>query len=241
VRLLTDRARVRSTDVSIEYRPEGGVRPVRWQGKWPLVVGDDELESQELVERVTRRDEILRRRHLFHGLRRLFKVAARRKPSEGTGYWLAPHNWFVTRMGRDVDEEDAWFSGPPYHPSVPIESRAHFARVMAACELDILFVEDGVGFRRLRRVLALLFEYYDIFAGGRRVEESHFSGIPGARVLIHDYTIGEEFPYDTYPEPDYEDLGRARILHVFKDRGDEESLVDEPRTPDHVPVPMLTH
>lgn len=239
LRLLGRRARPRPTDVPLRFTQEGGPAPVRWQSSWPLVVGEDELESPDLVERVARRDEILRRRHLFRGLRKLFKAAARRKHDEGTGYWLAPHHWFVTRMGRDVDAEDAWFSGPSYHPVIPLESRAHFADVMAACELDIVFVEDGVGFRRLRRVLALLFEYHDIFGEGRRVEENHFSGIPGARVLIHEYSLGQEYPYKHYPEPDYEDLGRARILHVFRDRGEEEETVDDPVTPDHVPEPVL--
>jgi len=32
-----------------------------------------------------------------------------------------------------------------------------------------------------------------------------------------------------YPEPDYDDLGRARVLHVFRDRGGDE---DEAFVPD---------
>ena len=231
-------------DIEIEYRAEGHHTPVAWQSTWPLVIGEADFAegapaSGELVARAQRRDQILRRRQLLHGLQRLFKLAKRRKHRSGSGYWLAPHHWFITRLGRDVDESDAWFGGPAYHPILSIEARAHFYEIMRGCELDVLFVEDGVEYRRLKRVLAMLFEYHDLFGGVRRAEERHFAGLPGVRVLIHDYDLGTEFPYRTYPEPDYEDLGRARILHVFKDRGDEQSPIEAPATPDFVPEPML--
>ncbi|MFT4537633.1 MAG: hypothetical protein ACI841_003468 [Planctomycetota bacterium] len=244
VRLVSEKAEASRGDVKLAYHAEGSSTPIAWQSQWPLILGEADfaegsLLTTDLVQRVTRRDEILRRRQFLHGMQRLFKIAARRKYKAGSGFWLAPHHWFITRLSRDVDESDAWFGGPAYHPTLSIEARAHFYQIMRGCELDVIFVEDGVGYRRLKRVLAMLFEYHDLFGGERRAEERHFSGLPGVRVLIHGYDLGGEYPYEKYPEPDYEDLGRARILHVFKDRGEEETQVDTPSTPDFVPEPML--
>ena len=33
--------------------------------------------------------------------------------------------------------------------------------------------------------------------------------------IVHDLKIGEPLDRERYPEPDYEDLGRARILHII--------------------------
>jgi len=239
LQLVRDPAERRSTDVSLRYAPDEPREPVRWQSRWPLTVGEDDFDSPELVERLSRRDQILRRRQLLKGLERVFKLAARREYERGSGFWVGPHHWFITRLGRDVDEDDAWFGGPTFHPHVPLAARAHLFEILAGCEIDLIFVEDGVGFRRLKRVFALLFEYHDIFGGELRAEERNFSGVPGVRVLIHEHDIGVQYPYSTYPEPDYEDLGRARILHVFRDRGEDEELSADPEVPDYKPEPVL--
>ena len=212
---------------------------------WPMTVSDGDLDSPSVVSRIKRRDHVQSRRHLLRGLERLFKKAAGRTFHKGEGYWVAPHHWFVEGLGRDEDEDHLeehgpWFDriiGPPYRTVMPITARAHFCEVMKALELDLVFVEDGIAFRRLKRVIRLLFETYDMFGGERRAEELHFSGLPGVRVVIHDFALDNAFESKHYPEPDYEDVGRARILHVFKDRGDEESPIEAPTEFDFAPAP----
>ena len=40
-----------------------------------------------------------------------------------------------------------------------------------------------------------------------------------------------------YAEPDYEDIGRARILHVFRERGGEVEVAETPFDRDDAPAP----
>jgi len=206
---------------------------------WPRRVELSELGQRSLDAVLRRRDEILRRRRFLHGLERLFKASPSRRYRRGSGFWLAPHFWFVTRMSRDVEEEDELLSGPPFHPTIPMEARSHLYEVLRSVEIDIVFVEDGVGHRRLKRVFRQLFEYYDMFGGQRRAEARQFTGLPGVRVMIHEFQLDPPLLQTGYPEPDYEDLGRARILHVFRDRGgDSDVPVVSPRT-DLRPEPVL--
>jgi hypothetical protein len=109
---------------------------------------------------------------------------------------------------------------------------------MAGLQVDLVFVEDGVGFRRFRRVLRMAFEVHDMLGPRARAEERHFTGLPGVSVVIHDFTMEEPFRRVRagYPEPDYETVGRARILHVFRDRGEEDATVDAPRDRRGAPV-----
>ena len=218
---------------------------------WPLPVTLADLDDAATWERLARRDEIQKRRKLLSGLEGLFKRAARRKSRPGTGYWVAPHFWFVHGLmrdsQRDADEdidvaEGTILSGtvgPPYFRVMPREARHHAYRMLRALEVDLIFVEDGVRFRRLRQVLRVLFEVYDIHGGRKPAEEVHFRGLPGTRVLIHAFQFDEPFKSEYYPEPKYDYLGRARILHVFRDRGGEEEFVEPPFDRDASPVPYM--
>jgi hypothetical protein len=58
-------------------------------------------------------------------------------------------------------------------------------------------------------------------------------------VLIHEFQLDEPFRSEVYPEPDYENLGRARILHVFRDRGEQADRLETPLDITHVPAPSL--
>ncbi|MEM7518229.1 MAG: hypothetical protein AAF368_15065, partial [Planctomycetota bacterium] len=204
----------------------------RWSGTWPLRVSTKDLDRPELAERIVRREEILCRRRLFRGLERLFKLASRKRYENGSGFWVCPHLWAIAGLHRDVDEETTWSIGPAFHRVMPLAARAHLHRVLRGLEIDLLFVEDGVGFRRMKRVFAMMFEVHDIFGGEKRGEEAHFSGLPGVRVLIHELDFDRPFQRKGYPEPDYQEIGRARILHVFQDRGGESELDPTPRIPD---------
>jgi hypothetical protein len=216
------------------------------ESRWPLPVTVAELETDAGVwERLRRRDEIQARRKVVAGLQRLFKLAAGRPTRGGTGYWVAPHLWFIAGLMRDGDDEPdlsdstilSRTAGPPYHRALPRAARHHLYRIMRALHVDLVFVEDGVGFRRLRKVLRVLFEVYDVHGGRRPAEELDFRGLPGTRVLIHDFQFDEPFRSEVYPEPKYDYLGRARILHVFRDRGEQEEPLESPFDFSRTPAP----
>ncbi len=198
--------------------------------------------------RIRRRWENGCRRLLLRGLEKLFKKAAARRFQQGNGFWVAPWHWFCVGLSRDEDEramdwkEGTFFLetvGPSYHRVFPRAVLHHAHEVMRGLQVDLVFVEDGVGFRRLRRVLRMAFELHDIFGGRGRAEEHHFTGLPGVRVLLHEFDMAEPLlaRREGYPEPDYESVGRARILHVFRDRGECEETSDAPRDRRGVPVP----
>jgi hypothetical protein len=163
---------------------------------------------------------------------------------------VAPHFWFVPGLmrdsQRDADEEldfadQALLSGtvgPPYHRLLPRIVRHHLWNILRALQVDLIFVEDGVGFRRLRRVMRVLFEVFDIHAGRRAASEIDFRGLPGVRVLIHEFQFDEPFKSEVYPEPKYDYLGRARILHIFRDRGGNEERVEPPFDASRTPAPL---
>ena len=54
--------------------------------------------------------------------------------------------------------------------------------------------------------------------------------------MLHEVELGNPFRAKGYPEPDYEDLARARVLHVFKDRGGEDESADTPTGVEDRPV-----
>jgi hypothetical protein len=217
--------------------------------RWPLTVTVSELASDAgLWEGLRRRIEIQARRKVVAGLERLFKLAATRPARGGSGYWVAPHLWFIAGLLRDGDDEPdladntilSRTAGPPYHRILPRAARHHLYRLLRAVKVDLIFVEDGVGFRRLRKVLRVLFEVYDVHNGRRPAEEIDFRGLPGTRVLIHDFQFDEPFKSEVYPEPKYDYLGRARILHIFRDRGEQEEPLETPFDFGRTPAPAVT-
>jgi hypothetical protein len=198
----------------------------------PSAIPPERLGDADVLRRLARRGEIVRRRELLHRLRVIFKQLAARGPFEkGEGFWLAPHLWFITRVARDSDDPDTWFVGPTYRKAIDRAARHHLHQVLGALELDLVFLEDGVGFRGLKRVLGVLFEHYDVFGGRRLDDERPFLGLPGIRVMIQDYELESPWRRTQYPEPDYEEIGRARILLVFKERGEGDSE-EEVETPE---------
>jgi hypothetical protein len=213
---------------------------------WPLAVSRADLEGEFVYTRMIRRDEIQLRRQLLRGLDRLFGDARRRTKSGGCGYWLAPHLWFVAGLTRDEvtggEEEPTFLTevvGPPYADVFTLPVRRYAYRLLKALQVDLIFVEDGVGYRKLARVLRVLFEVYDKGAGLKRTEDVHFRGLTKVRVMFHDFDVDEPFRSSKYPEPKFAPLGRLRVLHVFRDRGGEEELIEPPFSSDQTPVPHL--
>lgn len=217
---------------------------------WPCIVTESDLIRDGLFVRLARRDEIQKRRRFLSGLETLMKYARSEKHS-GTGYWLSPQYWFVPGLMRDArpgdDDSDvdlgenpllAAFVGPPYYRLFPRPVRKHIYDVLRSTQVDLIYFEDGLGFKKLRRALRVLFEVFDVHAGRRPAEEVDFRGLPGLRVVIHDYQFDEPFKLDNYPEPKYEMLGRARILHIFRDRGGDKELIEPPFDYDRRPAPV---
>jgi hypothetical protein len=202
--------------------------------RWPIAVSLRALGLPELQELLRRRDIVQRRRALRRGVARLFRHAGRRHFSKGSGFWLAPHLWYVPGMSRDTDEgaTDAEGAvvveivGPMYARVFPHPARQHLHQVLGRLEVDLIYVEDGVGMRGVRRVLEGIFRHFDEDDG--RLEDRHLRAIRGVRCIVHDFDFDRPLRRKAYPEPDYEELGRARILHVFRDRGDHEELPEIP-------------
>ncbi len=212
---------------------------------WPLCVSLHDLELNSVRERLLRRDELQKRRQAMRGLEKIFRYAKGQHFAGGSGYWLAPHLWFMPGLARDEMEEEredsaflAQTVGPPYHEVLHRHVREYLYRLLRALQVDLIFLEDGVDFRKLKKVLRVMFEVYDKSAGKRRAEEIQFQGLPKIRVLIHDFQLDEPFRSETYPEPRFDDLGRARILHVFRDRGDHEEYLEPPFDFSYTPVPL---
>jgi hypothetical protein len=212
---------------------------------WPLLLSIEDLQAGTVRERLERRDEIQKRRLLLRGLEKIFNHTKGRQFAGGSGYWLAPQLWFIPGLARDEvedDREDAAFLsqtiGPPFHDVLHRHVRAYFYKMLRALQVDLIFIEDGVDFRKLKKVLRVMFEVFDKSAGQRRAEEVQFQGLPKVKVLIHDFQLDEPFRSKTYPEPRFDDLGRARILHVFRDRGDNEEYLEPPFDFSSSPVPL---
>lgn len=234
-------ARDRGT-VAIEVVPQDRSEATEFDPRWPLRVSVADLEAGEVRQRLDRRDEIQVRRQFFRGLSKLFKRAAMFKGPGGGGFLLAPHWWFIEGMGREDAEGTEEGSvpplvGPPYHRVLQPRARQHAHRVLRATQVDMIFVEDGVTYKKVEKVLRVLTELYDVHGGKRRAEELHFRGVPKVRVMIHEYEPDNPFRSEVYPEPKFDDLSRIRVLHVFRDRGGHEERVEPPFDFSWTPAP----
>ncbi|MBM3982745.1 MAG: hypothetical protein FJ304_21240 [Planctomycetes bacterium] len=228
--------------VAIEIVQQEQSDATEFDPRWPLKVGVADLEAGAVKGRLDRRDEIKTRRQLFRGLQKLFKKGAAFKGPAGGGFWLAPHWWFVEGMGRedaDAAGEDAPpLVGPAYSRALTPRARQHAHAVLRATQVDMIFIEDGVTYRNLERALRVLTELYDVHGGMRRAEELHFRGVPKVKVMIHEYEPGNPFRSDLYPEPKFDDLSRVRVMHIFRDRGGEEELIEPPFDFSSSPAPV---
>ncbi len=236
----------RRADVGIEIVPPALSEATEFDPKWPLKVSVADLEAGAVKDRLTRRDEIGLRRLGFRGLSKLFKKVASLRGSEGSGFLFAPHWWFIDGLTREEergrgDDGEAGLRrvGPPFARVMPPRVRQHWHAVLRAVQVDLIYIEDGVRFKSLDRVLRAVLELFDVHAGRKRAEDLHFRGIPKVRVMIHDYAPGKSYETESdYPEPKFTDLTRLRILHVFKDRGESAERVEPPADFSWEPQPL---
>lgn len=211
---------------------------------WPLHLSLEDLEAGAVFARLERRDE-LQKRHLFYrGVRQIFRSTRGHDFQQGAGFWMAPHLWFQPSMTRDDEGDEREGSGlmqavgPPYREVFDRAVRHHLFQVLRSVEIDIIFVEDGIRGRSIKRVFRRLFEFFDKSRGQKRIEEVHFQGIPKIRIMLHDLQLDMPFESSRYPEPKYDVIGRARVLHIFKDRGDQEELMEIPGDFSWSPAPI---
>ncbi|MDP6931180.1 MAG: hypothetical protein QF412_15900 [Planctomycetota bacterium] len=207
-------------------------------------IASETLFHSELRWRLRRREMIRRRRVLMRGTEKLFKRAAGYRFDRAGGFWFAPHLWFFGGLRRDSGEGLADRSlrpiGLPFRQVFDPAARQHFFDVMRGVDIDLIFVEDGVGFRRLRSVLRVIFEVWDMHGGNRSVREWDFRGLVGVRVIIHDLQPDAPFRSAVYQEPGEQKFGRARVLHVFRERSRGSEISEIPFGLDRVPEPTLT-
>jgi hypothetical protein len=129
--------------------------------------------------------------------------------------------------------------GPPYAEVFGTRARQHLYQILRATQVDILYVEAGINHRAVGRVLRALYELYDVHGGKRKAEDHHFRGVPKVRVMIHEYAPGSKFRASGYKEPGFDELNRARVLHIFKDRGGLEDEIQAPFDESWEPAPAL--
>ncbi len=235
----------RAGNVKVHLVEPGLSEANEFMPKWPLRVTLDELVSGKIQDRLLRRDELIKRYRFFRRTRKLFRYACNKQYNSGIGFWFAPHLWFQPALCRDDDYDPQregaimlQLIGPPYRNLYDQPIRHYLHQVLRAVQVDLIFIEDGIRLRKIQMVLRKIFDIYDRFEGKKSIEEIHFQEIPGVRIMIHDLQIDFPFESNLYPEPRYENLGRARILHIFYDRGDQEELLESPGKFDWKPAPI---
>lgn len=220
-----------------------------------MLAGEGRVLSAAAAFEARRPQEIRCRRQLTRGLERLFKRAARRRLPANSGLLLGLQHWFVSGLRTDANEDylhdrDATvfdgIIGRPFHKVFPRLARFHFWQVTTSLEIDLIYIERSVSFRRFVKVLRQMFEIYDMHGGRVRAEDRHFLGLTGVKVIIHEIAAGAIQPPDFeipgnshYPEPEYKELDRARVLHVFRER--QESDVETPTPGESNWAPDLSH
>jgi hypothetical protein len=232
------------TDIRIHLVESEKSQAKEFDPSWPLHVSLEDLEEGTVFARFERRNELLRRHLFYRGIKAIYRSIRGQEFQQGAGFWLAPHLWFQPSMTRDDDGEDRDGSGlmqavgPPYREVFDRAVRNHLFQVLRSVEIDIIFVEDGIRSKSIRRVFRRIFEFFDKSRGKRRIEEVNFQGLPKIRVMMHDLQLDMPFESSRYPEPKYDVIGRARVLHIFKDRGDQEDLLDLPGDFSWSPAPL---
>ena len=201
------------------------------------------LEDPEIHWRLKRRSDIRARRCVTKGLKAIFKEAASGLRGPGSGFIVAPHQWFMLGLARDIADHDTTedrsvegFLQPEYRAVMSPRARHHLYLVLQSAGVDLIYVEDGVGYRRLAQALRVIFELFDKHGVDRRVSSRDFAAVHGVHAIVHDVTPDAPRKSETYPEPDYESETRARILHLYRDRGGSEEFSDAPVETDGIPL-----
>jgi hypothetical protein len=234
--------------VAIALVPKEQSEAREFEPAWPLKVSFADLADPVVKDRLVRRDELQLRRLGFRGLAKLFKRTGRGGP--GDGVLFAPQWWFIDGLAREAEptedetDDDVGLQtvrrvGPGFDRILPARVRQHWHAVLRATKVDLIFVEDGIKGKSVERVLRQIMTVYDRTNGKLQVDDVHFQGVPKVKCMVHEYGTERTFdPGRDYPEPKFLELTRARVLHVFKDRGDQPELHDIPFDHSWEPSPL---
>lgn len=208
----------------------------------PSTVPPGWLASPDAEPALARARVLDLRRRVVRGVCGALQAATERTFERGTGYFLAPHLWFMSGLTRDEDEDDQTPGrslGLPWDRRMTWEARAYLYGVLDDLEVDLIYVEDGVPARSIGVLLRRLFEVHDTH-GAQPVLEQQLALIPGVKAVVQDDVDGDPgLSEEGYPEPDYEDVGRARLLLIFKDRGGERDGAEDPEDARGRPAPAV--
>ncbi len=216
---------------------------------YDLVLGEDDsarrFQPREAFDdadarfQLARRFHVTLRRRFRRSFQLLFKQLRRETPPDGTGYLFCPHVWLVPGVVRDIEARDRSssqvvgpsFYGPPYNQAFTSRERRYIGAVLRDLQIDIVYFEDAVTWKDIRRVLTIAYEIHDQRRAPLR--ERHFMGVPRVRVVIQEEAAEAEAPA-AIPAKDPAALpetspGHARILLILRDRGTrEDELVPDP-------------
>lgn len=204
---------------------------------YDLVLGMDEnprafrpreaIDEDDARFQLARRFHVVLRRRFHRSFQKLYKRLRAETPPEGTGYLFCPHVWLVPGVVRDVDQRELTGTpsyGPPYAQAFDGRIRRYIGAVLRDLQIDLLYWEDAITWKDLRRVLTIAYEIHD----QRRspLKERHFSGLPRLRVVIQEEAAEADGP-QIIPTGEPEALaesatGYARILLILRDRGNRE-------------------
>ena len=149
-----------------------------------------------------------------------------RKPEfkRGSGFLFAPHLWFFDGLSRDVEEETQLIGriGPLYRTHYPRAARGSFYGLTTEIGLDLLFVEDGVAPQAFRQVLDCLYQFREANPNTRLSETNLIATPRGVALLLQGYDHTVPWLQTDYPEPQFDEILRARVLYIYRERGGEE-------------------
>jgi hypothetical protein len=239
-RVLRTRRPPSCDGADLDYEP---ARKGRLPGEAPPLRRDlnglDEKEFRFLLDHF---DFVSKRREFYRGLSRLLKTAAGYEFASGGGFLLSPHHFFVEGMHRDDPggpESESRIIGPPFSELWRVRTRQFLYEAFTGMGVDILYFEDCVQWPQLRSVLDQAFEVYMDSGEKRPLRESDFRFLNGVRVFIENLEPGRErAKREGYEEPHFENLSRATVLIVCKDRGGEKNPERENSPDERVPMTM---
>lgn len=181
---------------------------------------DPAREAPDPSRSIGAQDEFLQSSESLH------QIARERKYERGCGFLFAPHLWFLDGLSRDVQEDTQFIDriGPLYRTHYSRAARASFYGLSREIGIDLLFVEDGVKPQAFREVLERLYSFRDAHPKLKLSETNQIRPPRGIALLIQGYDFTTPWLQPDYPEPQFDEILRARMLYVFRERGGEEDL-----------------
>jgi hypothetical protein len=228
------------TDIRLELVHPEFSEATEFQPVWPLKVSLNDLTNPDVLFRIGRRDELRLRRLAYKGMRRIFQKGMTVKKRKGGSYHFSPQWWLGASLIYDEPQRSSdafpaprrvgpWYTRA-FHPRV----RQHMHKVLRAVEIDEIIIEDGVSYKAIERVMRSLFEIYDKHNGERRAEDHLLGTFPRVRTMIHECAPGapkvrlRKNDEEAFDESQYEEMSRARVLHIFKDDDAADALSEAP-------------